>query len=166
VSFAHIGNGSCGYPPRNACGFFAVLKPFLSSAQISNVSALVNEMLQGVEVAPDRIVDDQQRVVDSFDFHIARRLTAVIGETPHESQRTFGEGVDWTQRSNELGHIRMVEGSSNPSDVVLGEMKFRHHEIVPDTQRSYITARRMHMCRFVRSALEFVSQMGIRRGRG
>jgi len=32
----------------------------------------------------------------------------------------------------------MVEGSSNPSNVVLGEMEFVHHESVPDTQRSYV----------------------------
>jgi len=84
VSLVYVGDSPRGYPPRNACGFFARLKPFSSPAQISNVPALMDEMLQRVEVAPDRVVDDEQRVVDSFDFHIARRLTFFIGETPHE----------------------------------------------------------------------------------
>ena len=46
VSVAYIGNGSGWYPPRDARGFLAVLKPFSSSAQISDVPALVDEMLQ------------------------------------------------------------------------------------------------------------------------
>jgi hypothetical protein len=95
----------------------------------------MNEMLQRVEVVPDRVVDNEKRVVDSVYLHIAGGLTVFICKTPHESWRNLGESVDRTQRSDELGDIRMVEGSSYTSDVVLGQMEVRHQKRLSDPKR-------------------------------
>ena len=85
MSFACVRNRSGGYPPGDAGGLLGVLEPLLSSPQISNVPALVDEVLQVLEILPDRVVDDEKRVIYSVYLHVTGGLAVFVRETPHKS---------------------------------------------------------------------------------
>jgi hypothetical protein len=75
---------------------------------------------ESIQVAPEREVDQDQRVAVGAD----RGRVPVLGlEAPHESGAPLGKGVDLRERGHEVGHDRLVGLPAGAGHVNLGEVK-------------------------------------------
>lgn len=115
-SFVDARPMSCWNPPKRLIGAFEAFEVLSASSHFRRVSASINELEQGVRIAPDGHVDDEERVGRRLNIG---RISSVPLKTPHEPGRRIGQGIYSIERIEEGLDPGIVGGSNKTPDVDL-----------------------------------------------
>ena len=116
-------------PPQAHSRLRRGLEELSPPTQELSVPRPIGEVGQRLDRFPDREVDDRECVVERID---ARRVAAVVFETPHEAGTRLRQFVDRIQVRTKVVDHRVVDRRTQSRDVQLGEV----HAVIVTRQRS------------------------------
>src|SRR6266567_3850681 len=111
------------HPPQGSVSALEPLEPGVPHAKQLAMRAVIDILPQSFNALPYRHVEQQAFV---FEWPQVRGVPLIRLQTPHESGACIGENVDLFEALNESSHDRIVELSTDPADVYLGEMIAAH----------------------------------------
>ena len=107
------------YPPHHKIWAIEVFEPFRTTAVKPFVDRLIDEVLERLDVFPNRQVD---RDAGIGIWPRARRISAFVNVTPDEARRALRQAVHHRQVVGEIRHARVVDLVANATDVQLRKM--------------------------------------------
>ena len=115
--FGHGGTMAGWYPPERDEHPLEALEPLATAAHDRRMIAPIDVLAHGVEIGPDRQVDEDPVV----GIGTQCRRVAVLGlQSPDEAGAAIRQRVDLRQTRDEVAHDRPVHGATCPPDVDLG----------------------------------------------
>lgn len=104
-------------PPTNRAWFRCCIKPITTATKIRPVTALHDEVLQCIDVDPDRKVDNDVGVFDSRQLNVASRRPTLVSQPPDETRGSLRNGVYWFKGRSELRILWCIERMSESGDI-------------------------------------------------